>query len=68
MSPRLDEVKSWMRWWGWSYTDGAMLKRDGNGVVIAHRGDAVWEADIDKAEQTINRMRANEQRTEGCDK
>lgn len=46
---RLDEVKSWMRWWGWSETDGAMLKRDFHGVVIAHRGDAVWEADIDKA-------------------
>lgn len=46
---RLDEVKSWMRFWGWSYTDGAMLKRDFDGNVIAHRGDAVWEADIDKA-------------------
>ena len=46
---RLTEVKSWMRWWGWSETDGAMLKRDVNGVVIAHRGDAIWEADIDEA-------------------
>lgn len=46
---RLDEVKSWMKWWGWGYTDGAMLKRDVNGNVIARRGDAAWEADIDKA-------------------
>jgi 23S rRNA maturation mini-RNase III len=46
---RLAEVKSWMRWWGWRETDGAMLKRDINGFVIAHRGDAVWEADIAEA-------------------
>lgn len=46
---RLAEVKSWMAWWGWSETDGAMLKRDAYGNVIAHRGDAVWERDIDHA-------------------
>lgn len=62
---RLAEVKSWMRWWGWKETDGAMLKRDAAGVVIAHRGDAVWEADIDKAEQTIDRLSAVEQVARG---
>jgi hypothetical protein len=53
---RLAEVKSWMRWWGWSETDGAMLKRDRNGQVIAHRGDAVWEADMDKAIELDERL------------
>lgn len=55
---RLDEVKSWMRWYGWSETDGAMLKRDAHGNVIAHRGDAVWESDIDEALAVEDRMAA----------
>lgn len=58
---RLDEVKSWMRWYGWSETNGAMLKRDRDGNVIAHRGDAVWEADIDVATAIEERL-ANKRR------
>jgi hypothetical protein len=55
---RLREVKSWMKWWGWSETDGAMLiKRDADNIVIAHRGDAVWEFDLDKAIDLSDRYR-----------
>jgi hypothetical protein len=38
-----------MRMYGWSETEGAMLKRDRFGNVTAHRGDAVWEADLNEA-------------------
>lgn len=52
------EAHKWMRYWGWNYTDGAMLKRDAAGVVIAHQGDPVWEADLDKACEKVTRLRA----------
>jgi hypothetical protein len=54
---RLDEVKTWMLFWGWSWTDGTMLKRDGNGTVIAHRGDMIWEQDLDKAIDLETKLR-----------
>ncbi len=57
---RLKEVQSWMRWWGWSETDGAMLKRDQDGVVIAHRGDFVWESDMDRAIEIDEKIMASE--------
>lgn len=34
-----------------------MLKRDGNGTVIAHRGDMIWEQDLDKAIDLETKLR-----------
>lgn len=44
---RLDEVKSWMRWWGWDET--RRVKLDGKGEPVAKWGDPTFEADIERA-------------------
>ncbi len=51
------KIDSWMHFWGWSEADGTMLKRDADGIVVAHRGDAVWEADLDRAIERENKVR-----------
>jgi len=48
----LSEVKSWMRFWGWTEQGGpGAVKKDVAGRPIAAHGDATWNADVDLAEQ-----------------
>lgn len=47
----LSEVKSWMRFWGWTERGGpGAVKRDAAGRAIARHGDETWHADVDLAE------------------
>jgi hypothetical protein len=54
---RLDEVKSWMRWWGWDQAAG--VKRDVDGRTIARWSDATFQADVEKALEIEERLKAN---------
>lgn len=66
---RLDDVKSYMNFWGWSQHGGpGAVKTDVDGRIIGRHGDAVWIADVDKACATLARLHeriANEQQTRG---
>lgn len=48
----LSEVKSWMRFWGWTEQGGpGAVKQDIAGRAIARHGDQTWNADVDLAEK-----------------
>lgn len=48
---RLDEVKSWMRWFGWTNLGApGSIKLDADKVPTgAVHGDATWQADVEEA-------------------
>jgi hypothetical protein len=57
MSTTLDEVRSYMSFWGWS--DGGnpgSTKRDAANNVIARHGDDTWMADVELACVTLMRL------------
>jgi len=54
MSTTLDEVRSYMSFFGWS--DGGnpgSVKRDVNNKIIAFYQDATWMADVERACVTL---------------
>jgi hypothetical protein len=58
----LKEVKSWMNWWGW--TDGGApgsVKKDADGKVVAHHGDATWIDDVQEACDASQRQAARDE-------
>lgn len=53
----LDDVKSYMHFWGWSQQGGpGAIKLDDAGNIIGRHGDAVWIADVDAACATLGRL------------
>lgn len=58
---RLNEVKSWMHWYGWTQHGGpGAVKLDRDGMPIARHGDATWQADVDEALATEERLAQKE--------
>ena len=53
----LREVKSYMNFWGWTdQGNPGSVKKDVDGKVIAHHGDATWISDVDRACDIIKRL------------
>jgi hypothetical protein len=53
----LDEVKSYMEFWGWSNGGGpGSVKRDADGMIIAEHGGAEWIKDVDEACAVLDRL------------
>jgi len=52
----LDEVKSYMEFWGWKNggNPGSVKMEDGR--VVATHGDATWIADVESACATLKRL------------
>lgn len=53
----IKEVKGYMSFWGWTNQGGpGAMKFDADNKIIAHHGDAMWVADVEKASATIARI------------
>lgn len=52
----LDEVKSYMEWYGWKNGGNPGSVKMVEGKVVATHGDATWIEDVDKACQTLQRL------------
>ena len=58
---RLDRVKSWMSFFGWTNEGGpGSVLRTGDGTLVAVHGSAKWERDVMSACVKDERDRDNE--------
>lgn len=54
----LTDVRSYLSFWGWTdYGNQGSIKLDADQNIIARHGDAQWIADVDKALNTLDRLR-----------
>jgi len=61
----LDDVKSWMRFYGWTNGGGhGAVKLNARSQTIGCHGDAVWIKDVDEAIDAVDRVRAKEAKAE----
>lgn len=54
----LDEVKSYMRWYGWTDggNPGSVKVNSDTSKIIARYGDETWIADVGRACATLDRV------------
>lgn len=52
----LRDVQSWMHWYGWSNRGGPGAVNTHKGKIYGYHGDALWEADVQRATEIQDRL------------